>query len=132
MDIFYNGQALAHAPTMVAEVSDQPLQNNVAYTVSDELAALLLERDEWGEAPGAVAEAPQPKEAWAIFKEIDRVDDQIARAMWDAGYRSREDVAQAVIDGGWKRLTRVSGIGDARAQVIADWALPESEIDNNG
>lgn len=127
MEIFYNGQALAHAPTMVAEVSDQPLQNGVAYTVSDELAALLLERAEWGEKPGAVAEPAPPAAPWALFVAIDRVDELIARAMWDAGYRSRADVAQAVESEGWQVLKKISGIGDSRAQVIAAWSQEESE-----
>lgn len=120
--LYFVGHLPLDAPVYVPGVSDQPMRRHMAYEVGEELAALLLEREEWAEVPGAVAELSQPEEAWAIFKEIDRVDDQIARAMWEAGYHSREDVAQAVTDGGWKRLTRVSGIGDARAQVIADWA----------
>lgn len=129
--IYYTGPALAHAPVMVAEVSDQPLQNNVAYAVSDELAALLLEREEWGEKPGAVAEPAPPKEPWAIFTEIDRVNEQIARAMWDAGYHSRADVRRAVEEGGWVVLTSVSGIGEARAQIIADWAQATEESESS-
>lgn len=127
MDIFYNGQALSHAPVTVAAVSDEPLQNGTAYPVSDELAALLLERAEWGETPGVVAEPVAPASPWALFVAIDRVDELIARAMWDAGYRSRADVAQAVERDGWQVLKQISGIGDSRAQVIAAWSQEESE-----
>lgn len=127
--IYYNGPALAHAPVTVAAVSDQPLRNGVAYTVSDELAALLLEREDWA----TTATTAREDEPWTLFEEIDGVNEAIAEAMWNAGYRSRADVARAVADGGWQRLKDdVSGIGEARAKKIALWAQDESESVTNG
>lgn len=124
-DIYYNGLVLAHAPTMVPAIQRQPLENGVAYTVSDELAAILLEREEWDESPGAVNVRPIPPAPWALFVVIDQVNASIAEAMWNAGYRSRADVRRAVEDGGWVVLTSIAGIGEARAQIIADWAQEE-------
>lgn len=124
-EIFYNGLVLAHAPTIVPAIQRQPLANGVAYTVSNELAAILLERAEWGEAPGPVKAEAIPPAPWAFFVEIEQVNESIAEALWNAGYESREDVRRAVETGGAKVLTSVSGIGEARAQIIADWAQEE-------
>ena len=124
-DIYYNGLVLAHAPTIVPAIQRQPLANGVAYTVSNELAKVLLERAEWDEAPGPVKAEVVPPAPWALFVEIDQVSESIAEALWNAGYESRTDVRRAVEEGGCVVLTSIAGIGEARAQIIADWAQEE-------
>ena len=124
-EIYYNGQVLPHVPTIVPAIQRQPLANGVAYTVSNELAKVLLERAEWDEAPGPVKAAVIPPAPWAFFVEIEQVNESIAEALWNAGYESRDDVRRGVEVGGLQVLKGVSGIGDARAQIIADWAQEE-------
>lgn len=121
--LYFVGQLPLDAPVYVPGVSGEPMRGDVAYEVDDDLADILLARADWIDA-SAVSDTA--KEPWALFVAIDRVDELIARAMWDAGYRSRADVAQAVESEGWQVLKKISGIGDSRAQVIAAWSQ-ESE-----
>jgi hypothetical protein len=120
MKIYFVGPLPLDAPVFVPGVSEEPIQRGVGYEVDEALAAELLGRKTyWSDQNEFTVAAP-----WNVFVEIDGVSDSIARAMWNAGLRSRDDVVAAAQRG---VLTDISGIGEARALVIATWAQEESE-----
>jgi len=108
----------------VALVGDTPLVHGQVYTVSDKVGALLLAfSGQWEKAvlpiePRPAVEAGEEAQLWDFFKEVSGIDDELAQTLWFIGYESWESIRKDVEANGIGKLTRLPGIGPARAKAI--------------
>lgn len=126
MQIRFIDERSKSSDVSVAKVDDKPLVYNGLYTVHDALGRILLTyAGIWMavEEEGLVEAIQPPVNPWDFFKQVSGIDDELSQTLWYIGYQSWDAIRRDVDDNGMKQLTRLPGIGSARAKAIYDMSL---------
>lgn len=102
-------------------VSPEPLQTGQTYTVSDEIAGVLLGQMDWSDEDGPATRTR------SIWEDVDGIDDELAAAIEYIGIRTPEQLRAEIAEHGDTRLRKVPGIGPIRFAALRQFAEESEE-----
>lgn len=104
-----------------AAVSPERLQPGAVYTVSDELADILLRQMDWSDEDGP---ATHTRSLWV---EVDGIDDKIAYAIEYIGIHTPEQLRAEIATHGDSRLRQIPDLGPKRYENLRRFAEESEE-----